>query len=310
MTNISPKDPAGTLLPEVREGLLFGVIAYTLWGLFPIYLKAVGEASAMEILSHRILWSVPFGAVLIALRKQWGEVKSAFTTPRVLLLLGVSALAISSNWLIYVWAVVNERVLEASLGYFINPLMYIAAGVFILGERLRLAQIIAVGLATTGVLVLTLGSGAIPWISLALAVLFTLYGFLRKTIPVGAMPGLFVETTLLSPIALVYVIWLMGSGGAMFLNHSTSLDILLVLAGPVTVIPLVLFALTARRLKLSTLGFLQYIGPTLQFILALFYGETFTWAHGVCFGLIWTALAIFSIDAARANRAERLKQSA
>ncbi|MBL4620096.1 MAG: EamA family transporter RarD, partial [Marinicaulis sp.] len=198
---------------------------------------------------------------------------------------------------------------EASLGYFINPLMYIAAGVFILGERLRLAQIIAVGLATTGVLVLTLGAGAVPWISLALAVLFTLYGFLRKTIPVGAMPGLFVETTLLSPIALVYVIWLMGSGGAMFLNHSSSLDILLVLAGPVTVVPLVLFALTARRLKLSTLGFLQYIGPTLQFILALFYGETFTWAHGVCFGLIWVALAIFSIDAARANRAERLRAS-
>ncbi|MBL4619430.1 MAG: EamA family transporter RarD, partial [Marinicaulis sp.] len=184
MTNISPKEPAGTLSPQVREGLLFGVIAYTLWGLFPIYLKAVGEASAMEILSHRILWAIPFGAILIAMRKQWGEVKSAFTTPRVLLLLGVSALAISSNWLIYVWAVINDRVLEASLGYFINPLMYIAAGVFILGERLRLAQIIAVGLATTGVLVLTLGSGSIPWISLALAVLFTLYGFLRKTIPV------------------------------------------------------------------------------------------------------------------------------
>ena len=124
------------------------------------------------------------------------------------------------------------------------------------------------------------------------------------------MPGLFVETTLLSPIALIYVIWLTGSGGAMFLNHSTNLDILLVLAGPVTVIPLVLYALTARRLKLSTLGFLQYIGPTLQFILALYYGETFTWAHGICFGLIWTALAVFSIDAAHANRTERLKQSA
>jgi chloramphenicol-sensitive protein RarD len=306
MTNTSTNDPSGA----VRDGLVFGVIAYTLWGLFPIYLKAVGDASALEILAHRILWSVPFGAVLIALRKQWGEVKTALATPRVLGLLAISALAISFNWLIYVWAVINDHVLEASLGYYINPLMYVATGVFILGERLRLAQIIAVCLATIGVLVLTLGAGVFPWVSLVLAVLFTLYGFLRKTTPVGAMPGLFVETTLLSPIALVYLVWLMTSGGAVFLTKSTSMDTLLVLAGPVTVVPLVLFALSARRLRLSTIGFLQYIGPTLQLALGLYYGETFTWAHGVCFGLIWTALAIFSIDAARANRVERLMKAA
>jgi len=294
----------------LREGLIFGVIAYTLWGLFPIYLKAVGDASALEILAHRILWSVPFGAVLIALRKQWGEVAKAFTTPRVLMLLAVSALAISFNWLIYVWSVINDRVLEASLGYYINPLMYVAAGVFILGERLRLTQIIAVCLATIGVLVLTFGAGVFPWVSLTLAVLFTLYGYIRKTTPVGAMPGLFVETTLLSPLALVYLLWLMNSGAAVFLQSSTSMDVLLVLAGPVTVIPLVLFALSARRLRLSTIGFLQYIGPTLQFFLGLYYGETFTWAHGICFGLIWTALALFSFDAARTNRVERLMKAA
>ncbi len=279
-------------------------------GLFPIYLKAVGEASALEILAHRILWSVPFGAVLIALRKQWGEVLKALTTPRVLILLGVSALAISFNWLIYVWSVVNDRILEASLGYYINPLMYVAAGVFILGERLRLAQIIAVCLATIGVLVLTFGAGVFPWVSLTLAVLFTLYGYIRKTTPVGAMPGLFVETTLLSPLALIYLLWLMNSGAAVFLQSSITMDTLLVLAGPVTVVPLVLFALSARRLRLSTLGFLQYIGPTLQFVLGLYYGEPFTWAHGVCFGLIWTALAVFSFDAARASRAERLMKTA
>ena len=294
----------------MREGLIFGVIAYTLWGLFPIYLKAVGDASALEILAHRILWSVPFGAALIALRKQWGEVAKAFTTPRVLMLLAVSALAISFNWLIYVWSVINDRVLEASLGYYINPLMYVAAGVFILGERLRLTQIIAVCLATIGVLVLTFGAGVFPWVSLTLAVLFTLYGYIRKTTPVGAMPGLFVETTLLSPLALVYLLWLMNSGAAVFLQSSTSMDVLLVLAGPVTVIPLVLFALSARRLRLSTIGFLQYIGPTLQFFLGLYYGETFTWAHGICFGLIWTALALFSFDAARTNRVERLMKAA
>ena len=198
MTSNSIKADTNT----VKDGLIFGIIAYTLWGLFPIYLKSVGDASALEILAHRILWSVPFGAILIALRKQWDEVLKAFTTPRVLLLLAVSAFAISSNWLIYVWSVVNDRVLEASLGYYINPLMYVAAGVFVLGERLRPIQIIAVGLAAAGVLVLTFGGGVFPWVSLTLAVLFTLYGYLRKTTPVGAMPGLFVETTLLSPIAL------------------------------------------------------------------------------------------------------------
>lgn len=306
MTDISSKDSSNI----VRDGLLFGVIAYTLWGLFPIYLKAVGEASALEILAHRILWSVPFGALLIALRKQWGEVRKALTTPRVLVLLGVSALAISFNWLIYVWSVVNDRILEASLGYYINPLMYVAAGVFILGERLRLAQIIAVCLATIGVLVLTFGAGVFPWVSLTLAVLFTLYGYIRKTTPVGAMPGLFVETTLLSPLALIYLLWLMNSGAAVFLQSSITMDTLLVLAGPVTVVPLVLFALSARRLRLSTLGFLQYIGPTLQFVLGLYYGEAFTWAHGICFGLIWTALAVFSFDAARASRAEKLMKTA
>lgn len=303
MTNISSKVGSDT----IKDGLIFGIIAYTLWGLFPIYLKSVGDASALEILAHRILWSVPFGAVLIALRKQWDEVAKAFTTPRVLLLLGVSALAISSNWLIYVWSVVNDRVLEASLGYYINPLMYVAAGVFILGERLRPIQIFAVCLATLGVLVLTFGAGVFPWVSLTLAVLFTLYGYLRKTTPVGAMPGLFIETTLLSPIALVYLLWLMSTGNAVFLNGSTMMDTLLVLAGPVTVVPLVLFALSARRLRLSTIGFLQYIGPTLQFFLGIYYGETFTWAHGICFGSIWIALALFSFDAARASRAERIK---
>lgn len=303
MTNISSKDGTDT----VKEGLIFGVVAYTLWGLFPIYLKSVDEASAMEILAHRILWSVPFGALLIALRKQWGEVAKAFTTPRVLLLLVVSALAISSNWLIYVWSVVNDRVLEASLGYYITPLMYVAAGVFVLGERMRPVQITAVCLATMGVLVLTFGAGVFPWVSLSLAVLFTLYGYLRKTIPVGAMPGLFVETTLLSPIALIYLLWIMNSGAAVFLQSSTMMDTLLVLAGPVTVVPLVLFALSARRLRLSTIGFLQYIGPTLQFFMGIYYGEAFTWAHGICFGLIWVALALFSFDAARANRAEQVK---
>ena len=251
MTNTSHKVESAH---AVRDGLIFGVVAYALWGVFPIYLKAVSDASATEILAHRIFWSVPFGAVLIALRKQWGEVFTAFKTPRVLALLGVSAVAIAGNWLIYVWSVNNDRILEASLGYYINPLMYVAAGVFIMGERLRLAQIIAVALAALGVLVLTFGAGVFPWVSISLAILFTLYGYLRKTTPVGAMPGLFVETTLLSPLALIYFLWLMSAGTAVYLNQSLEMDILLVLAGPVTVVPLVHLSHLSAQVQEALLG--------------------------------------------------------
>ncbi|MEO1252675.1 MAG: EamA family transporter RarD [Pseudomonadota bacterium] len=289
----------------LRLGLITGVGAYALWGLFPIYLKALSEVSALEILAHRIFWSVPFGAILISLRKQWREVAAAFASPRVVFFLTLSALAISFNWLTYVWAVINDRILEASLGYYINPLMYVAAGVFILGEKLRLTQKIAVALAAAGVLVMTFGAGVFPWVSLVLAFLFTAYGYIRKTTPVGAMPGLFIETTLLAPFALGFMIFFINAGAAVFLTQSTSMDILLLMAGPVTVVPLVLFALSARRLTLTTVGLLQYIGPTLQFMLGLYYGETFTLYHAICFGLIWTGLAIFSFDAVRANRTGR-----
>ena len=291
-----------TLDADIRLGLVTGVAAYTFWGLFPLYLKLLSEVSAFEILAHRIFWSVPFGAVLILMRKQWREVLKALRSPRVVLLLGVAALAIAANWLIYVWAVINDRIIEASLGYFINPLMYVAAGVFILGEKLRPAQIAAVALAAAGVLVLTFGARVFPWVSLALAILFTAYGYIRKTTPVGAMPGLFIETSLLAPFAAIYVLMLMNAGAAVFQAQSLGMDVILMLAGPVTVIPLVLFSLSTRRLTLTTVGILQYIGPTLQFLLGLYYGETFTLYHGLCFALIWTALAVFTIDALNAAR--------
>ncbi len=298
----SGKTSAGTASDEVRLGMIVGVAAYTLWGLFPLYLKLLSEVAALEILAHRVFWSVPFGAVLILMRRQWGEVLTAIRSPRVVFVLLLSALAISSNWLIYVWAVINDRILEASLGYYINPLMYVAAGVFILGEKLRRPQMIAIALAGAGVLVMTFGVGVFPWVSLALALLFTIYGYIRKTAPVGAMPGLFIETSLLAPFAAIYVLMLMNAGAAVFQAQSLGMDIILMLAGPVTVIPLVLFALSARRLNLTTVGLLQYIGPTFQFILGLYYGEPFTSFHAVSFGLIWTALAVFSIDAVRTNR--------
>ncbi len=293
----------------LRLGLIAGVAAYMLWGVFPVYLKALSDVSALEILAHRIFWSVPFGTLILTMRKQWAEVFAAFVNWRVLALLTISALAIALNWFIYVWAVINDRVLEASLGYYINPLMYVAAGVFIMGERLRLAQIVSVALAATGVLVLTFGAGVFPVASVALAILFTAYGYIRKTTNVGAMPGLFIEVLLLSPIALIYVLWLMQNGNAVFLSSGIGMDAMLILAGPVTVIPLVCFALAARRMRLSTLGFLQYIGPTLQFALGIYYGEAFTLFHAICFGLIWTALAIYSVDAVRANRAARINRA-
>ena len=293
----------------VRLGLVCGVLAYSIWGLFPLYLKQLSDVAPAEVVAHRIVWSVPFGALILSLRRQWGETLAAFAAPRVLGWLAVSSAVIAVNWLVYVWAVANDRVIEASLGYYINPLVFIAAGVFILGEKLSRLQTIAVVLAGIGVGVLAVGSGSVPWPAFVLAISFTAYGYIRKTTPVGAMPGLFVETSLLAPVALGFLFWLGAQGSLSFAHQSTGLDVLLALAGPITVVPLVLFALAARRLRLTTVGFLQYIGPTGQFVLGLYYGEAFTPAHAICFGLIWTALALISIDAVRRNQAERLVRS-
>lgn len=287
---------------HVRAGLLAGLGAYVIWGLFPAYLKPLAAVPALEIVAHRVVWSVPFGALVLLFLKQWREVFAAFARPGVLARLALSAFLISANWLIYVWAVAHERVLQASLGYYINPLVFIAVGVALLGEKLNAVQIIAAALAAAGVLVLTIGAGIFPWVSLLLALSFSSYGVVRKLTPVGSMPGLFIETLLLAPIALFALVFAVSRGAAAFASGSSATDLLLLAAGPITVIPLALFALAARRLRLSTLGFLQYVGPTLQLLLGLYYGEKFTFAHGVCFALIWTALALISVDAVRRNR--------
>lgn len=284
-----------------RIGLLYGASAYTIWGVFPLYLRLL-DASAGEIVAHRILWSLPFGALLLVLFKQWREVRAAFGAPRVLRTLALSAALISGNWLVYVWAVGHERVIEASLGYYINPLMFIAFGVFLLNEKLRRLQIAAVGLACFGVLSLIVGAGVVPVISLVLAVSFSAYGYVRKTAPVGALPGLWVETVILAPVAALFLFLLVRQDGAHFGGGDLGADALLALSGPATVIPLVLFSLAARRLPLSVMGFLQYIGPSLQLIIGLHLGETFTRAHALAFGCIWIALALVTIDAALAMR--------
>lgn len=286
---------------DVRLGLICAIAAYTLWGAFPIFLKQIDHVGAMEIVAQRILWSVPFCAIILTFRKQWREVRTAFKW-RTLRLLLLSAAIISLNWFFYVWAVADNRVLEASLGYYINPLMFVAAGVIVLREKLTRPQWIAIAMASIGVLILTFGAGVFPWVAFLLAISFTAYGFVRKKIEVGALPSLFVETAALAPLAAALVFYLAATTGLSFGSGDLTLDFLLMLSGPVTVIPLTLFALGARRLQLSTIGFLQYIGPTGQFILGIYYGEAFTLAHAICFGLIWTGLAILSVDAWRHSR--------
>lgn len=291
---------------ELKAGLIAAVWAYSLWGVLPLYLHLLGGVPAMEILAHRIVWAVPFAALVLFWRRQWRLTLAAALDRRVLAGLCLTALFIGVNWFVYVWAIANGRTLEASLGYYINPLMSVAVGVVVLGERLRTAQLVAVGLAAAGVAILTVGAGAFPWVSVLLAAAFCAYGFLRKKIVVNAVPGLFLETVILFPPALAFIVWAgIHAGQSHFLSDGPGMTALLVLAGPVTVIPLVLFAIGARRLKLSTMGLLQYIAPTLQFACALYFGETFTVAHGVCFAMIWAALALFSWDAWRAQKPAR-----
>ncbi len=287
---------------NARNGVILGLVAYTLWGVFPVYFKWIEDVAALEVLTHRVVWAVPFGALIIFARRQWLEVRGAFVDRTMLAWLALAALSISANWLIYIWAVQNARIFEASLGYYINPLMYVAIGVLVLGERLRRLQIVAVVLAFTGVTYLAVSGGIFPWVALSLAALFTAYGVIRKQVAIGAMPGLFVETTLLFPFAAVFLGMLMAGQVASFAAGDTGLSLLLVMGGPITVIPLLLFAIAAKRLTLTTLGFMQFLAPTLQFCTGLYYGEVLTTAHLVCFGFIWAAVAFFSYDAVVAGK--------
>ncbi len=287
---------------EIQSGVLFGLAAYTLWGVFPVYFKLVDSVSPFEILAHRVIWAVPFGALIILLRRQWADVKCAFTDRKMLFWLCIAALCISTNWLIYIWAVVNDRIFDTSLGYYINPLMYVMVGVLFLGERLRGTQVAAVVLAAIGVAVLTISGGTFPWAAISLAVLFTAYGVIRKRVAIGAMPGLFVETALLFPFALAWLAWLVITQQASFASGDLSLSGLLMLGGPITVVPLLFFAIAAKRLTLTTVGFMQFLAPTLQFLTGLYYGEQLTTPHLICFGFIWVAVAFFSYDAIRSGR--------
>ena len=282
-----------------NSGLWAGIAAYVMWGVFPIYFKATESIPAMEILTHRIMWSIPFGFLILVFRKQLNEVWQALKSPKTTGLLLIASIALAANWGMYIWAIQQEQIFQGSLGYYINPLMYVLVGVLFFGETLSRWQAIAVLMATIGVIILTVYGGQFPGISLFLAVSFTIYGVMRKQVNIGAMPGLFIEVLLLLLPALAYVYWFSSNGTFAFPSAGRDLQALLLLAGPITVIPLLCFAVAARRLTLTMLGFLQYIGPTLQFMCGLYYGEEFTAAHAWCFGFIWLAVAIFTWDTYR-----------
>jgi chloramphenicol-sensitive protein RarD len=283
-----------------RRGLALGAAAYGLWGLFPIYFKALSSVGAVEILAQRIAWAFVFLLLVLYFQQQGGELLLALRSRRSLGILALSAAAIAVNWLVYIWAVVTGRILDASLGYFINPLVNVLLGVLAFKERLEAPTKVAMALAGTGVAWMTFQAGQLPWISLVLATSFGSYGMLRKMTPVGAVAGICVETLLLFPLAFGYLIWSYQADTLAFFAGAPTRDVLLLLSGPLTAIPLLLFAAAARRLPLSTLGFLQYLSPSIQFLIAVFvYGEPFASARAVAFVLIWTGLAIFMAHSLR-----------
>ncbi|MCD2323237.1 EamA family transporter RarD [Sphingomonas sp. IC-56] len=282
-------------------GLLLAVGAFAIWGVLPLYFHALSEVPALQVLSHRIVWSMLLlGVVVLAVGR--GRSILAAARGRTLLLLIASAALIAVNWLVYIWAVQHHHVLEGSLGYFINPLVNVALGVLVLGERLRRWQGVAIGVAAAGVVVLALSGGGSLWISLVLAASFGLYGLVRKMVAIDALGGLTIETVLLAPIALGVLIYASANGQASF-GVSWRLDGMLVAAGLITSVPLLMFAAAARRMPLATLGLLQYIAPTLQFAEAvLVFGEPVTRVHAVTFVLIWSGCALYAWDSVRAAR--------
>jgi len=288
--------------PARPGGLRWALAAYLAWGLFPIYFRLLAGVPALEILAHRVAWSAAFLALLLTLLSRWKAVLSLLAAPRSLGLLLASAVLLSVNWLIFIWAVNAGHVLDSSLGYFINPLVNVLLGVVFLRERLTRPQLAAVSLAAAGVLALVVRAGHVPWISLSLAATFGAYGLLRKVGGVDAVAGLFVETLLLAPAAGAYLAWLSATGAGHFGGNGRQ-ALLLAAAGAVTAVPLIWFAVGVQRLRLSTVGLLQYIAPSMQFAVAVFaFGERFTAAHALAFGCIWVSLGIYSADALQAAR--------
>jgi chloramphenicol-sensitive protein RarD len=294
-----------------NKGVLYGIGAYLMWGFFPIYFKALQAAPALQIMFHRVIWSFLFLAGLILVKKEWPRLKAQVARPRVIAVYSVAACLLAVNWLVYIHGVNAGQVVETSLGYFINPLLSVLLGVVILKERLRPWQWLPVGLAAAGVLYLTLQYGALPWIALALAFSFGLYGLLKKIAPLGALYGLTLETAILFLPALAYLLVAESQGSGAFGAAGWNIKFLLALTGVVTALPLLMFATAARAIPLSLVGFLQYVAPTVQFLLGvLLYHEPFTPTRLVGFGIIWIALLIYSLEGLLQRRRDLLAAAA
>lgn len=279
-----------------RMGLFAGLGAYTIWGLLPLYFKLVGAYSPEAILTHRVFWSFPTGVILVLVAANFRKLAAVLNWKR-LGWLTVSGLLIGLNWFVYIWAVSQERVMEASLGYYINPLVNVAIGSLFLSERLRVVQWVAVGLATTGVAVETIALGRFPVVAIILCLTFAAYSLIRKRVQIDSRVGFLVEVMVLLP---VLAIWVSASGLWSSLEPQRTLDWpLLMISGPITATPLILFALAAKRLRLSTIGFLQYLGPTLQFVIGTLYGEPLGVTRLLAFSFIWSAVILFSLESAR-----------
>lgn len=286
---------AGPAQPEAARGLAFALAAYLLWGVLPLYLKAVDHIPLLEIVAHRIVWSVPVAGVVLLALGRTADIRAALRSPRTLLMAALTAALISVNWGLYVWAVVSEQTVEAALGYYINPLMSVLLGALLLGERLNGLQMVAIGLAMVAIAVMALDAGGLPWVSLALAACFALYGYLRKTLPIGPTQGFFLEVLILSLPCLAYIMWIEAAGTAHFLGGGAVNIGLLLLSGPATAVPLILYASGAKLLRISTLGMMQYIAPTMVALIAVFvFGEPFGTARAIAFTLIGAALVLYS----------------
>ncbi len=297
-------------LKRTKQGVLLAIMAYMMWGIAPIYFKALGEVSPFEILCHRIIWSFVFLAALLYFTKGWQLIKTTLKSRTKVLYLLVTSVTIGVNWLVFIWAISIDHMLDASLGYYINPLFNVLLGMIFLNEQLRKMQWFAVALASIGVLVQLIVFGSVPIIAIVLAISFGIYGLLRKKVNLDAFTGLFIETLVLLPMALVYLFIFADSATSNMSVNSSLLNTLLISAGIVTTLPLLCFAGAAVRLRLATLGFIQYIGPSLMFLLAVFvYGEAFTSDKIITFAFIWAALILFTWDGLKNNSTNK-KQAA
>ncbi len=291
---------------SAQQGVLLAISAYFMWGIAPIYFKALQQVSPFEILCHRVIWSFVFLALLLYFTKGWGLIRSTLQSSSKMLFLLTTSLLIGANWLVFIWAIKSNHMLDASLGYYINPLFNVVLGMFFLNEQLRKIQWLAVAFACFGVLVQLVVFGSVPIVALILASSFGLYGLLRKKVNLDAFTGLFIETLLLLPFAALYLLLFANSPTSNLLDNSWGLNTLLISAGIVTTLPLLCFAGAAIRLRLATLGFIQYIGPSLMFMLAVFvYGESFSTDKIITFACIWTSLIVFSWDGWRHSKQSR-----